>query len=900
MLLKIQTYAAGFFLLFATGMASGAVRVPTETEKTLAAAIAAAPSPADAATVHSAEWSPGLAAAVVREGVSRESKDPAASEALYRLGEEIASRTGDRDTEANAMGELGAVLSRRLAFSESVPLLRRALDIQASEGHAALEDVKAAAETAVSLSLALVNSGQVEAALATSAQAVELARASGDELLLGRAWSASGSAATYSGNYREAIRFLQQALAIAEKQKSLAGQAAVLNNLGNASRRMFDFEAAAGYFQRSLDIKRQQPNARLASSLDNLGELAMAQDHFDEAERYFRMALDSVRSPQDDDIHMAALTNLGLVAQSRREFSKSLEYLDQGIALAEKAADAGSLVLSHLFEAAVYVQLHRPTEAQKHISLVREIAIDAGDRRAFMRLMMAQGDIFREQGEIGKARAEYKKALAEYETLRLNVAGDESAQADYADNSRYVYTSLIELEASAGKNDDAFHYAELSKSRVLLDDFTSGRAEMTRLLTEPEARRNSEMLARLSDLNVRLRSARGAERKPVAAEIDKLRFDYAAFRTGIYAAHPELALRRSDPEPVAVAQAAKLLPDEHTALVSYSVGGNAAYAFVITRIAGRPAMRVHELKTDEAKLASQVSKLRTQIAGRELGFTAAARELYDTLLKPIESEVGRSGKIDRLIVSPDAALWQIPFEALQDAAGKFVAENYEIFYVPSVTVLDRMLTASRGLKGSLSVLALGNPTGDLPEAAAEANNIGKLYAAGRSKVLTGAAASEAALRDNAGRYSVIHIAAHGKYDDAKPLYSYLALAATPAGSKTAADDGNLEAREIMDLHLTARLVILSGCETARSSGSGMGIAGMSWALFIAGAPATVASLWKVDSKSTAELMTGLHRGLARGETAAKALREAKLDLLRNPAYRHPFYWAGFIGIGAGT
>jgi len=30
---------------------------------------------------------------------------------------------------------------------------------------------------------------------------------------------------------------------------------------------------------------------------------------------------------------------------------------------------------------------------------------------------------------------------------------------------------------------------------------------------------------------------------------------------------------------------------------------------------------------------------------------------------------------------------------------------------------------------------------------------------------------------------------------------------------------------------------------------------------------------------------------------AEALREAALKLLKDPQYRHPFYWAGFVMIG---
>ena len=60
------------------------------------------------------------------------------------------------------------------------------------------------------------------------------------------------------------------------------------------------------------------------------------------------------------------------------------------------------------------------------------------------------------------------------------------------------------------------------------------------------------------------------------------------------------------------------------------------------------------------------------------------------------------------------------------------------------------------------------------------------------------------------------------------------------------DDGLLEAREIMQLHLHGDLVVLSACQTARGRfGAGEGMAGMSWAFLVAGVPTVVASQWKV-------------------------------------------------------
>jgi CHAT domain-containing protein len=57
----------------------------------------------------------------------------------------------------------------------------------------------------------------------------------------------------------------------------------------------------------------------------------------------------------------------------------------------------------------------------------------------------------------------------------------------------------------------------------------------------------------------------------------------------------------------------------------------------------------------------------------------------------------------------------------------------------------------------------------------------------------------------------------------------------------------------------------------------------------------VASLWRVPDQATAELMARFYRGLLSGGlTPASALRGAQLALSKEPRYRDPYYWAGFI------
>jgi len=78
---------------------------------------------------------------------------------------------------------------------------------------------------------------------------------------------------------------------------------------------------------------------------------------------------------------------------------------------------------------------------------------------------------------------------------------------------------------------------------------------------------------------------------------------------------------------------------------------------------------------------------------------------------------------------------------------------------------------------------------------------------------------------------------------------------------------------------------------------------LTWALFIAGVPSTVVSQWKVESASTRELMLDFHRSLRamsrNSAPKAEALRQAALKVMKNPQTGHPFYWAGFVLVGAG-
>jgi CHAT domain-containing protein len=266
---------------------------------------------------------------------------------------------------------------------------------------------------------------------------------------------------------------------------------------------------------------------------------------------------------------------------------------------------------------------------------------------------------------------------------------------------------------------------------------------------------------------------------------------------------------------------------------------------------------------------------------------------------------------------PDGILWELPFQALQTGANRYLIENVAIYYAPSLTALSEM--SRRQIRtGPESLLAFANPRIDnktfsdlkgvvrgdvlapLPEAETEVKALKRIW--NPNKIFIGPSAEEREFKARASNYRFIHFATHGILDDINPMYSRLLLS---RDVNDANDDGLLEAREIMRMNLSAELVVLSACETAQGRvGTGEGMIGMSWAFMMAGVPTVVASQWKVDSATTSELMIKFHRQLKnqysiRLTGKSQALRQASLALMKVARYKHPFFWAGFVVIGDG-
>jgi CHAT domain-containing protein len=153
---------------------------------------------------------------------------------------------------------------------------------------------------------------------------------------------------------------------------------------------------------------------------------------------------------------------------------------------------------------------------------------------------------------------------------------------------------------------------------------------------------------------------------------------------------------------------------------------------------------------------------------------------------------------------------------------------------------------------------------------------------------------DAALAADLRDYRVVHFATHALADIQNPELSGLVLSQVDAEGHPR--EGFLGLSDIYELDLDADLVVLSGCRTALGKEvRGEGVMGLTRGFQYAGVPRVLASLWPVQDRATAELMTRFYRAMWRDhQTPAAALREAQLALRREARYRDPHSWAGFV------
>jgi CHAT domain-containing protein/tetratricopeptide (TPR) repeat protein len=776
------------------------------------------------------------------------------------------------------------------------------------------------------------------------------------------------------GDYAGARPLLEQALAI---NKEVLGErhpdtARSLNNLAELLKAQRDYAGARFLLEQALAIYKEALGERhpdTAQSLNNLAGLLVFQGDLAGARPLYKQALD-IRKQILGERHPAtaqSLNDLAALLDSQGDYAGARPLYEQALAI------------------------YKEVLGERHPETVTSL-----DNLA---------TLFESQGDYAGARPLYQEAVNIVRRI-LDLAADaltERQQLTMAEMLRFNLDGFLSAAPRVGISIPESYQHVLTWKGAILERQRQLRQWRRRLREDPRP----EVVRDAADWQaIVVRLATRALAQPGPAGPDAWRREIAALTERKEQLEEALALRSAGfratraeaprtPEQLQAvlpgdAALIDLLeyyhsspPPEHKGRRKFE---RRLVAFVVHR--DRPIARVElgPVAPIHDAIAAWRPLLRGEQPAPRAGAGDPARTLRRLVWEPLEAHLEG---VTTVLVAPDGALGLVPLGALPGKKeGSYLIEDYTLALVPVPRMLAGRTDGAERPKPSPSLLLVGDVdyggdpgvgsdrgasrsaaggdrSGLLPEftkldaSGDEIASIGRSFKLrfhdAQADELSGAGATEAAVRQAAPKYRFLHLATHG-YFAPETLKSALAPAApatatAAAGARTQGDlfggagvsgyhpgllsglaltganvrptppgkdDGILTALEVAELELgDVELAVLSACETGLGEevAGGEGLLGLQRAFQVAGAGAVVASLWTVPDTPTQNLMSRFYRNHWRdGLPPREALRAAQLEMLRDGSRRGlipleggvprpdrapPYYWAAFVLSGDG-
>ncbi len=620
-----------------------------------------------------------------------------------------------------------------------------------------------------------------------------------------------------------------------------------------------DFDAAVGHLERARRIAEAIKDEReLATQYNNLGRVYLEFGRLEEAGEAFRAAEKIDRRLKDRYALAYDLRNLG----------RTLSLEGQGEA------------------------------AQTALETALEYSREVKDQNNELRARFALGELFRENGDLASARAQYQQALPIADRfqvkdlaqsihralgLMLVAQGDQAgaekelrsaidtartitgrvAQSDFGPDRYAAFDDLIALLLSQSRPEEAFQVAE-----------------ETRVLELSELAEDSRLSVGGPEVTALWRTAKGAETATAAvAALDALTLK-----------NPRLARMLKEDR---LDEVRARLPAD-AAILMYRTTEDALVIFALAhdRITAR------RVPIARSELRDLLARYTREMAARA-DVTESSRHLADLLLAPVAGDIAA---IHRIAIVPHGPLSYVAFAALPvDPEGTTLLIDRASVAVAlgpraAADALAEPLPSLAAGRGSrLPIVALGAPLpapgsaiAPLTFADKELELIREEYP--EAEAIRGAAVTResflASLRRAGG---VFHFAGHFF------LGGEGARSSDPLGGRLPTSDGPVSMLDVLNTRTSARLVVLSACQTLispdrTSSLSGDELRSLAQAFRFAGAGWVLATTMHVNDLTAALVMKHFYRE-ARTRDALEALKAAQIEVRK--LHPHPAWWATF-------
>ncbi|MBV8405070.1 MAG: CHAT domain-containing protein [Gammaproteobacteria bacterium] len=736
------------------------------------------------------------------------------------------------------------------------------------------------------------------------------------------------------GHFDESLRLYDQALAFAQKVQSARDEARCLYGIGVNYYALGDRQRAREFLERSLAIRTVAVDGRgRMASLRALANVDGEQGRVEQALAADSEALALAVAPPTIGrikIQQAVHTE----AAGRGADARAL--LDEVLASSARA-DPLIEAEARLERAKLLRHTGRPDEALKDLALARPRLHAFGGVMEEFEADLELARALRQLGRPQEALGAVDRALGQSASVRLETANPE-LRAQLQEPLRPAYDLKLELlrdryeRALTGRRRpeagalaaQAFMVADASRAHSFADIAAQSYSPEVRSALAPELRRREtlyrELAARRFALDDRLERS-----GPTDPRVKHLVADIAELRREVDTLNTAIASRTTTKTPsggVRQPQGVPSLPAS-TALVSYWLGSDSAYAWVVAggEIQWARLDSPGSISDQARAFHHSLTRLVDVPVERRLH---DGRALYAMVLRPLEPWLSAAWN---WIIIPDGALDYVPFAALEAGEGhrpSFVALRHDVSVTPAAWMLEAGRTHAPLAEGQ-KILIVADPVyqpddprlptlrttsmvapapthfdgtrGEyrrLRYTGEEATGISAQFPQPDVHALIGVDATrERLLALDWSQYRFIHIATHGIVDAQVPELSALILGSYDSNGAVA--DGAVRVADVALQTLTAEIVVLSACETALGTElRSEGLYGMSSVMLARGARAVVASLWPVPDKSGARLMTEFYGHMLHDSMSpAAALGMAMRSRASSEASSDPALWAAF-------
>ena len=852
----------------------------------------------------------------------------------------IHQQLGNARGEAEALTQVGAVHRQLGDMNRARDAYTRAIELRRTVGDEAGES-----STLHNLGTLHWTMGDYSRALESYTQSLHIRQRRGDrraesETLIGLAMTHRMLARSTA-----ALELYQRALVLKRDVGDRFGEALALHNTGVLYSTLGDLARALEYYMQALSIRQELGDQQaVASTMTSIAVAHRLLGDPKKAIEYHEQALPLLETGQSRRELAETLTNLGKSYQQSGDLRAAIRAYERALPLARQAGDRRNEAFALGSLASGLVAAGDIERARMHIAESRQLAQQIGDADGEANALLTMAEAAAASGQLDEALQHVDSGLSVIESLRAQVTVP-ALRATFPGLKQNHYTLKIDLlmrlhqqNPNTDHAERAFLTNERRRSRALLE--TIDRAQLSVARDDDFSIRATRLRADITRAATARLAASASDAARLELELTKLLGDYEVLQGRMRESSPATVGLSTTLERVSDLQ--RLLEDD-TAVVEYSLAPKRSYAWVVTKDRFQNiALSDGTLIEAAARDYFEMVTVRPQRASR-VRRQQAAETLSRLLITPIAAALSHR----RLVIVSDGALHYVPFAALPEpnpsaGNGQPVAllKQHEIVQLPSAAVLQalrardaarprapkqlamfadpvfraddpRLGVTTLPARSAPVVRSLSEPEmGDtirkamtdtelprldrLTGSAKEAAAILALAPSADSLSATGLKAQRSLVLSPAlSDYRVIHFATHGLLNSRRPELSGMVLSLVDSEGRP--QDGFVALADVLNLQLNADLVVLSACRTALGRDiRGEGIVGLTRGFMSAGASRIVASLWDVQDASTATLMAHFYRGVfQRKQSPAAALRSAQLEMLRDPRWSEPYYWAAF-------